>query len=81
MDLLFDQLVGVLEKLSRECDYAGGAVADLFVLESTSSTRTLAAGVLHLEELQNGCAIVGESVTSPTSSTIILSKPTGLGWT
>ena len=60
VNLLFDQLVSILEELGGDDDHTGGAVTDLLVLESGELHENLGGGVLHFEQLQNSGAIVSD---------------------
>mmetsp|Transcript_61312 Transcript_61312/g.161124 ORF Transcript_61312/g.161124 Transcript_61312/m.161124 type:complete len:491 (-) Transcript_61312:36-1508(-) len=60
VDVVLDQLVRALQQLRRDDHHRGGAVADLRVLQVCQLHQNLGGGVLHLELLQDGGAVVGD---------------------
>merc|ERR1719486_218808 len=60
VDLLLHQLVRVLQQLGCNDDHTGGAVADLLVLQGGQLNKHLGSRVLHLKQLEDGGAVVGD---------------------
>ena len=58
VQLVLDELVGLLQQLRGQDDHRGGAVAHLLVLRELHDD--LGGGVLDVELLEDGGAVVGD---------------------
>ena len=81
--LHLDQLVSPLQQLSSQDHHGGCSVADLSILQLRKLDQKIGGGVLDFQFFEDGGAWVRVGVpslvmvTSPISSTIILSSPCG----